>query len=145
MLLSQFQTAPVGDHHEDPHRPFRLTLAALPFAAQSASAQDYYRDEARIAGDTHRIWHERADIAHDWRALSRERAERNYAAFRERQALWHGNFGAARYFDWRRRHEQAEMNAERWDVAPDRQHLAQERFQRDMDIAHRDYDEGRYR
>ena len=93
---------------------FALTLAALPFAAQSASAQGYYdRDEARIARDNHRIWHERADIAHDWRALSRERAERNDAAFRERQALWHGNFGAARYFDWRRRHEQAEINAER--------------------------------
>jgi hypothetical protein len=125
---------------------FALTLAALPFAVQSASAQGYYdRDEARIARDNHRIWHERADIAHDWRALSRERAERNDAAFRERRALWHGNFGAARYFDWRRRHEQAEINAERWDIARDRQHLAHDRFQRDIDIAHRDYDEGRYR
>ena len=59
--------------------------------------------------------------------------------------LWHGNFGAARYFDWRRRHEQAEINAERRDIARDRQHLAYERFQRDIDIAHRNYDEGRYR
>jgi len=128
---------------------FALTLAALPFAAQSASAQGYYdrldRDEARIARDNHRIWHERADVARDWRALSRERAERDYAALREREALWHGNFGAARYFDWRRRHEQAEINAERRDIARDRQHIAHERFQRDIDIAHRNYDEGRYR
>ena len=128
---------------------FALALAALPIAAPSASAQGYDdrldRDAARIARHNHRIWHERADIAHDWRALSRERTERDYAAFRERQALWHGNFGAARYFDWRRRHEQAEINAERRDIARDRQHLAHERFQRDIDIAHRDYDEGRYR
>ena len=125
---------------------FALALAALPFAAQSASAQGYYdRDEARVARDNHRIWHERADIGRDWRALSRERGERDYAAFREREALWHGNFGAARYFDWRRRHEQAEINAERRDIARDRRHLAYDRFHRDMDVAHRNYDEGRYR
>ena len=125
---------------------FALALAALPFAAQSASAQGYYdRDEARVARDNHRIWHERADIGRDWRALSRERGERDYAAFREREALWHGNFGAARYFDWRRRREQAEINAERRDIARDRRHLAYERFNRDMDVAHRNYDEGRYR
>jgi hypothetical protein len=125
---------------------FALALAALPFAAQPASAQGYYdrldRDEARIARDNHRIWHERADIARDWRALARERGERNYAAFREREALWRGNYGAARYFNWRRRHEQAEIAAERGDIARDRQHLADERFQRDIDVAHRNYDEG---
>jgi hypothetical protein len=81
-------------------------------------------------------------IARDRRALSRERGERNYAAFREREALWRGNYGAARYFNWRRRHEQAEINAERGDIARDRQHLADERFQRDVDVAHRNYDEG---
>jgi hypothetical protein len=128
---------------------FALALAALPFAAQSASAQGYYdrldRDEARVARDNHRIWHERADIARDWRTLSRERRERDYAAFRERQALWHGNFGAARTFDLRRRHEQAEINAERRDIARDRRHLAYEQFHRDVDVAHRNHDEWRYR
>ena len=128
---------------------FALALAALPFAAQSASAQGYYdrvdRDEARVARDNDRIWHERADIGRDWHALSRERRERDYAAFREREALWHGNYGAARYFNWRRRHEQAEINAGRWDIERDRRHLAYDRFHRDIDVAHRNYDEGRYR
>jgi hypothetical protein len=125
---------------------FALTLAALPLAAQSASAHGFWgRDEARIARDDARIWHDRADIARDRRELARDRNERDHDAFREREAARHGNFGAARYFDWRRRHEQAEINAERWDIARDRQHLAHDRFQRDIDIAHRDYDEGRYR
>ena len=40
---------------------FALALAALPFAAQSASAQGFWgRDEARIVRDNARIWHERA-------------------------------------------------------------------------------------
>jgi len=128
---------------------FALALAALPFAAQSASAQGTYdrvgRDEARVARDNDRIWHERADIGRDWHALSRERRERDYAAFREREALWHGNYGAARYFNWRRRHEQAEINAGRWDIERDRRHLAYDRLHRDVDVAHRNYDEGRYR
>ena len=128
---------------------FAFALAALPFAAQSASAEGYYHrlygDEARVARDNQRIWHERADIARDWREIGRERRDRDYAAFREREALWHGNYGAARTFDWRRRHEQAEINAERRDIARDRRHLAYDRFHRDIDVAHRNYDEGRYR
>ena len=125
---------------------FALALAALPVVAQPASAQGYYdrldRDEARVVRDNDRIWRERADIARDWRALASERGKRDYAAFREREALWRGNYGAARYFDWRRRRDQAEINAERGDIARDRQHLADERFQRDIDVAHRNYDEG---
>ncbi len=123
---------------------FALALAALPFAAQTASAEGYYHrlysDQVRIARDNQRIWHEKADIAHDWRALNRERREHDYAAFREREALWHGNYGAARYFDWRRRHEQAEINAGRRDIARDRRHLAYDRFQRDEHVARRNYD-----
>jgi hypothetical protein len=118
---------------------FALTLAALPLAAQSASAHGFWgRDEAPIARDDARIWHDRADIARDRRELARDRSERDHYAFREREAARHGDFGAARYFDWRRHREQAEINAERRDIARDRHHLAYERF-------HRNHDEWRYR
>ena len=128
---------------------FALALAALPFAAQPASAQGYYNrlegDEARVARDNERIWHERADIARDWRAIARERRARDYAAAREWEAAHFGDYRAARYFNWRRRHEQAEINAGRGDIARDRHHLAYERFRRDSDVARRNYDEGWYR
>jgi len=125
---------------------FALALAALPLAAQSASAHGFWgRDEARVARDDARIWHDRADIARDRHELARDRSERDHYAFREREAARHGHFGAARYFDWLWRGKQAEINAERRDIARDRHHLAQERFQRDIDIAHRNHDAWRYR
>ena len=124
---------------------FALSLAALPLAAQSASAEGWWHrplfgDEARFERDNDRVWHERADIARDWHHLAHEQRERDYAAAREREALRYGNFGAARYFDWRRRHEQAEVDADRRDIARDRDHLAYDWYKRD-----RDYNGWRYR
>ncbi len=124
-----------------------LSLAVLPLAvSQSALADGYYnRDQARIARDNYRIGREKADIAHDWRAIARERRERNYYAARERQAARRGNYWAAGRFDWLRRHEQYEINAERRDIAKDRNRLARYRYGRAVDVARRNYDEGRYR
>jgi hypothetical protein len=122
-----------------------LSLAALSFAAsQSASAQSYYgrldRDIYRIERDNARIHNEKRDLFRDYRALARERRERNYYAAREREAALHGHYWAAEHFAWRRRHEEREIAGDRRDIRRDREGLAWNRFKRHEDVERLEWD-----
>ena len=104
---------------------FALALAALPFAAQSASAQGYYdrltaTKPASLATTIASGMKGPTSPATGARCRGKGASAITPPSVSARP-LWHGNFGAARTFDLRRRHEQAEINAERRDIARDRQ------------------------
>ncbi len=125
---------------------FALALAALPITVQSATAHGYWgRNEGRIAHDYARVWHEKREIARDRFELAKDRLERDAAAARQWQAERRGDYRAARFFAEKKYQKQAEIFADRHELARDRHQLAHERFKRDMDIAQRDHGGWRYR
>ena len=98
-----------------------VAAALLLTATSSAFAGDVYRDLRDIRRD-------KVDIYRDNVKLRHEQAERNYDAWRERQAIRNGNFWAAEKWDARRRQEQGEINAINRDLRKDYNDLAKDRY-----------------
>ncbi|WP_127078833.1 hypothetical protein [Rhodomicrobium lacus] len=100
---------------------FALSLIALPItAAQTASAEPY---GAQIASD-------RAHIAHHRHQIQKDKQERAYYAGRQAQAARDGNYGAARYFGYKKRQEQAQIHEQRQKLRRDRAELRHDRYWR---------------
>jgi len=99
---------------------FALSLAALSFAAsQSASAHEY----GQIARD-------KAQIVQHHRQIQKDKQERAYYAGRQAQAARDGNYGAARYFGYKKRQEQAQIHEKRRELRRDRAELRHDRYWR---------------
>src|SRR5262245_10339394 len=99
------QSSAQGWSTEGKNRGFSMTRAALfgtvAAALMVAATSSAFADD--ISRDLRNIRHDRADIYRDRVKLREELAERNYDSRREWRAIQHGNFGAAQYWDARRR------------------------------------------
>jgi hypothetical protein len=98
----------------------KFVLAAGALAILAGTATPTFADTYSRWRDIRR---DRADIHRDYRQLQQDRRERNEDWRDESQALAHGNVQAAARYDDMRRHEQAEINAVRRDIARDRSDL----------------------
>jgi hypothetical protein len=124
-----------------------LSAVAATASSPAAFAETEYRKVKRIEHedrdirrDTRDIRADRADIRRDRAELRDERHERNYDFGRELKAFAHGNFGAAKYWDYRRRQEQHNVNAIKGDVRRDRADLIHDDLDRNVDVLERNYD-----